>query len=238
MNKINLQLYSIREDVAKDFKASLKKVSEIGFTGVEFAGVDPKEMKKWLKEYNLEAISSHSNVFANLDGELEYLNYLGAKNIILPSANFDNRDKVLELAENLNRIGEITKKQGISLGYHNHSFEFKKDDDGKWLLDVLFENTDPDLVSVQLDVCWALVGGADPVDYLSKYKDRARTLHLKEVLVKNPYEGTAIGKGIIDFQAIYDLLGDKSAYIVEQEDIAMDVWQGLELSVEYLRALK
>ena len=158
MDRINLQLYSVREDAGKDFRGTLEKVARTGFTGIEFAGfygVDAKIMKKWLEELGLEAVSSHSNVFDNLDEEIEYLCTVGAKHIVLPSANFDNRDVVLKLAEDLNRIGEKCKRHGLNLGYHNHSFEFKKDEDGKWLLDVLFENTDPNLVSV-LDVCWRM----------------------------------------------------------------------------------
>ncbi|NLN03717.1 MAG: TIM barrel protein [Clostridiaceae bacterium] len=240
MDRINLQLYSVREDAEKDFRGTLERVARTGFTGVEFAGfygVDAKTMKKWLDEFGLEAVSSHSNVFGNLDEEIEYLCTVGAKHIVLPSANFENRDLVLKLAEDLNNIGEKCKQNGLSLGYHNHSFEFKKDEDGKWLLDVLFENTDPDLVSVQLDVCWALVGGVNPVEYLKKYKDRALTVHMKEVKTVSPYEGTAIGLGIVDFAGIYNLLGDECDYIIEQEGIAMDTWEGLAMSVDYLRKI-
>ena len=92
-------------------------------------------------------------------------------------------------------------------------------------------------MSLQLDVCWALVGGADPLEYLAKYKDRNKTVHLKEVLTKEPFEGTAIGRGIVDFKGIYQLLGDSPVYIVEQEEIAMDVWEGLSYSVEYLKEI-
>lgn len=240
MDRINLQLYSVREDAGKDFRGTLEKVARTGFTGIEFAGfygVDAKIMKKWLEELGLEAVSSHSNVFDNLDEEIEYLCTVGAKHIVLPSANFDNRDVVLKLAEDLNRIGEKCKRHGLNLGYHNHSFEFKKDEDGKWLLDVLFENTDPNLVSVQLDVCWAHVGGVDPVKYLKKYKDRALTVHMKEVKTVSPYEGTAIGLGIVNFAGIYNLLGDECDYIIEQEGIAMDTWEGLSMSVDYLRKI-
>ncbi len=241
MDNINLQLYSVGQYAQNDFYGTLKRVAKTGFSGVEFAGffgIDAKQMKNWLDELGLKAVSSHSNVFVNLDELIEYLCEVGAKHVVLPSANFDNRDAVLKLAESLNIAGDKCKKAGLSLGYHNHSFEFKKDESGKWLLDVLYENTDPDLVSVQLDVCWATVGGADPIKYLSKYKNRAKTVHLKEVKTISPYEGTAIGQGIVDFGGLYRLLGEDCSYIVEQEGIAMDTWTGLELSVEYLKNIK
>lgn len=240
MKKVNLQLYSVGSETAKDFYATLKNVAKIGYTGVEFAGyfgIDAKTMKSWLEDCGLEAVSSHTNVFANLDAEIEYLNTVGASHIVLPHAGFENRDAVQKLAEELNKIGEKCKKNGLKLGYHNHSHEFNKDEDGKWLLDVLYENTDPDLVKVQLDVCWATVGHADPIEYLRKYKDRATTVHMKEVKTISPYEGTAIGQGIVDFAGIYRLLGDDAIYIVEQEGIAMDLWEALEISVNYLKKL-
>lgn len=240
MNKVNLQLYSVREDTAKDFRATLENVAKIGYTGVEFAGyngIDAKTMKKWLDDCGLVAVSSHTNVFANLDAEIEYLNTVGASHIVLPHSGFENRDAVLRLAEDLNKIGEKCKKNGLNLGYHNHSHEFRKDEDGKWLLDVLYENTDPEFVKVQLDVCWATVGNADPIEYLRKYKDRATTVHMKEVKTISPYEGTAIGQGIVDFAGIYNLLGEKTIYIVEQEGIAMDMWEALRISVNYLKEL-
>ena len=73
--------------------------------------------------------------------------------------------------------------------------------------------------------------------YLKKYKDRALTVHMKEVKTVSPYEGTAIGLGIVDFAGIYNLLGDECDYIIEQEGIAMDTWEGLSMSVDYLRKI-
>ena len=82
------------------------------------------------------------------------------------------------------------------------------------------------------------MGGADPVAYLTKYKDRVKMVHMKEVKTVSPYEGTAIGMGLVDFPGIYKLLGDEVLYIVEQEGLPhMETWEGLRLSSEYLEVL-
>jgi sugar phosphate isomerase/epimerase len=82
------------------------------------------------------------------------------------------------------------------------------------------------------------VGGADPVEYLRKYQSRVRSVHMKEVKTVSPYDGTAIGEGIVDFKGIYGLFGDNAIYIVEQEGLRdMETWEGLRRSVEYLKKL-
>ena len=242
MDKLGIQLYSVGSFMAQSVPDTLKRVAECGYSQVEFAGyfgVAAKEMKRMLDEYGLEAVSSHANVVGNLDAELEYMQTVGAKNIACAGiGDFNSRENVLRIAELFNRIGEKCEAAGIHFSYHNHSHEFNRDERGEWLLDILYENTDPKLVNVQLDVCWALVGGADPVEYLRKYRDRVKMVHMKEVKTVAPYEGTAIGMGLVDFPGIYKLLGDEVLYIVEQEGLPhMETWEGLRLSSEYLKKL-
>lgn len=242
MKEIGLQLYSVGSDMAQNVSETLKRVAELGYSQVEFAGyfgVDAKEMKKLLDANGLRAVSSHANVLGDLDGEIKYMQALGAEDLVCAGiGGFDSRDNVLKIAEQFNEIGKKCRANGMHFSYHNHAHEFVRDEDGNWLLDVLYENTDPELVNVQLDVCWALVGGADPVEYLRKYKDRVRLVHMKEVKTVSPYDGTAIGQGIVDFKGIYDLLGDGVYYIVEQEGLRdMETWEGLRLSAEYLKRL-
>lgn len=241
MKEVALQLYSIGGETASDFYGALCRTAEAGFTGVEFAGYggnSAAQMKKWLDELKLTPLSTHTNVFENLDQQLEYLQALGVKNIVLPHAPFESEEQVLKLAESMNQIGEKCLSAGIQLSYHNHAHEFRKNDSGTWLLDIFYDHTDPKLVGMQLDVCWATVGGADPAAYLAKYRSRIHTVHMKEVLTISPYAGTAIGDGIVNFKGIYDLLGDSAAYIVEQEAIStMDTWTALRKSVDYLKKL-
>lgn len=242
MKHIGLQLYSVGGDMAKDVYATLKRTAEIGYTGVEFAGyfgIPAEQMKAWLDEFGLKAYSSHMNVFGDFETETAYLKGVGADNAVLPGGpSFASEKDVLELAAKMNELGKKYKSEGIKLGYHNHSHEFVMNGDKGRMLDVLYDNTDPEYVGMQLDVCWSTVAGQDPVEYLKKYQNRVSLVHMKEVLTVSPYEGTAIGEGIVDFKAIYNLLGDDIIYIVEQEGIkTMETWEGLEKSCKYLAML-
>lgn len=241
MKEIGLQLYSIAHETSKDFGAALKKVAATGFKTIEFAGygnIDAKTMKSMLDELGLNAVSSHTGmVFDNLDWEIEYLNTVGAKHIVLPALSMANRNEVLSVTEKMNKIGEKCKANGLIFSYHNHSHEFIKDENGEYYLDVLYSNTDPEYVKMQLDVCWAVVGGVDPVEYLKKYPGRCLICHMKDVKNISPYEGTAVGLGIVNFKGIVNTLGQKVDYIVEQEGISMDCWEGLAQSVKYLSEL-
>lgn len=240
MKKVALQLYSLQDETARDFYGSLKKVAEAGYTGVEFAGygnVPADEMRSWLQEFGLEAISTHTNVLGNLEQEISYCQTLGMKHLVLPWAGFESRDAILALAEAMNRAGKKCLEEGLTLSYHNHSHEFRRNEEGELWLDFFLANTDPSYVKLQLDVCWATVGGVDPVSYLRQYQNRSLLVHCKEVKTVEPYEGTAVGDGLVDFAGIYGLLGDQCQYIVEQEHLSIDRWEALRKSADFLHRL-
>lgn len=238
MSEIALQLYSVGHEAETDFYGTLKKTAAIGYNGVEFAGYygySAAEMKRMLTELGLNAVSSHCNALENIADHIKYMNELGAMNIVVPHHPFSDRESVLRFADEMNQAGRVYKENGLMLGYHNHSHEFKKDENGEYLFDVFYHNTDPEFVSMQMDVCWVTVAREDPIAYLKKYANRSRTVHLKEVKTIEPYMGTTIGKGIIDFKGIYEVLGLDMQYIVEQETIGEDLWEALEESVSYLK---
>jgi len=251
VEKIYLQVYSVIDDMIAASMDTLERIAKIGYTGVEFAAIDdykvsPKEIKKKIDSLGLMAVSNHGNV-GEIEHEMELANILGYKNIVCPGiGEFNNRDQILEIAEFFNNVGETCSKNGFTFSFHNHYGEFKCDEvTGERLLDVLYDNTDPRYVNMQLDVCWATVAGVDPVSYLKKYQNRAKLVHMKEVLTLDPFLGTGIGSGIVDFNGIYKLLKDDVLYVVEQEGNiftcdgkVIDVWDGLKSSYEYLRGLQ
>jgi len=186
VDKRYIQLYSIREEAGKDFVGSLKKLAEIGYTGVEFAGghyggLAASEMKKVLADLNLEPISSHI-MSAMVPGQIDYAVELGIKYIIDPMKNIGNYDEAAAFAEELNKTGELCKKSGLLFGYHNHRHEFVECKDGT-LMDTLLINTNPDLVCFQLDVGWATCAGCDVPAFLKKYAGRFKMIHVKECAV-------------------------------------------------------
>lgn len=204
---VALQVYSIREEAAKDFKKAMKAVKEIGYDGVELAGlygIPAAEIKKVLDEVGLIPVSAHVSELMNGGAELsdvlnDYLT-IGVKYIAVPYLGEGMRpgdagfDEVLKKIEN---IGIETRKKGLTLLYHNHDFEFIKLPDGTYGLDYMYANTSPDNLKTELDTCWVNVGGENPSEYIRKYTGRAPVVHLKD------FEGSKS-------EQMYELIGIKS----------------------------
>lgn len=151
---LGVALYTLRDRTAQDFIGTLKQVKEIGYQGVEFAGygsISAKDMSAALKDIGLEAVSSHvplDTLENNLPAALDYASEIGCSYIACPWIPVDRRGTkrgYVELAESLNRIGEQSRKQGISLLYHHHEFEFEQFD-GEFALDIILNETDATLL--------------------------------------------------------------------------------------------
>jgi len=155
---------------------------------------------------------------------------------------------IRKLADTLNKAGELCRSAGLNLCYHNHAFEYQPTPDGR-LLDVLMKTADPKLVSLELDVMWAHVGGVDPVSILKQYGDRIPLVHLKNVApgVETRYNENIpraafreLGNGVVDIPAV--LRAAKQAgvkhYFVEQDQTPGDPLQSLRASFQYLEGQK
>lgn len=183
MDKRYIQLYSLGNELSKDFVGSLNKIAEIGYTGVEFAGayyggIDAKTLKGTLDGLKLDPLSSHI-ASAQVPGQLNYAVELGLKYIIDPMSSLSTYEEALAFAEKLNETGKLCLEQGIAFGYHNHRHEFLEGKDG-YLLETLLLNTNPDWVCFQLDVGWATCAGVDVPAFLKKYPGRFKLIHVKE----------------------------------------------------------
>lgn len=194
--KTGVQLYSVRTNLAEDFEATLKQVSEIGYDGVEFAGLcgkDPAEIRELCKKYNLEPISAHvpfDDLNDNTEKVMADYAAIGCKFIVIPYLQPELRpgeegfNKVLDNAE---RIGKAAKENGMTLLYHNHDFEFKKIGE-EYALDYLYRTVSAEFLETEVDTCWVNVAGVEPAEYVRKYKCRAPIVHLKDFYKK---EGAA-----------------------------------------------
>ena len=184
---IALQLYTVREDMATDFEGTLKKVKEMGYDGVEFAGLFGKtaaQVKEMCKKYDLVPVSAHVPFvdMMNNPALLEIYAEIGCEYVVIPYLTEEyrpGREKFHEVIEGAKFLGEKAKALGLKLAYHNHDFEFEKLD-GEYALDVLYKEVPVDLLQTQLDTCWVNVGGEDPVAYIRKYAGRADLVHLKD----------------------------------------------------------
>lgn len=198
--KIGLQLYSVRDEMEKDMDACLKKVKEMGYDCVEFAGFFGKtadEVKGILEKYDLEAISTHQTVGIKDDEPfspeeaIKYLKAIGVKYCVIPwyglyqlTEEWDDTKKKFE------KSSAMLKKGGIELYYHNHDFEFEKVN-GRIVHDMIFEELGLEVIKPEIDVCWAKYAGFEPVDVMKKYAGKINILHLKDFVCKKLASGPA-----------------------------------------------
>jgi sugar phosphate isomerase/epimerase len=265
---IGLQLYTVRDEVAKDLPGTLKQVAAIGYREVELAGGPQRpvaEMRRLLADNGLTCPSVHASM-AELqtaaDEKIEFVRELGAQNLVcafpwtadsrFKSAGGQGIAAGITLddwkwnAEQLNRIGERARKAGVRMGYHNHNMEFRSYD-GVVGFDELLRLTDPGLVTIELDIAWVLTAGADPVHYLQKHADRISLLHVKEVrkdlqVVRDKLaaQTTEVGSGKIDWRGLFAAMDPQQIkhYFVEQENFERPPLEAVKISFDYLRNLK
>ncbi len=202
---VALQVYSVRDDMEKDFRGTLARVKALGYDGVEFAGLygnAPADIKAWCQELELVPISAHVP-FVDMMNDPELLaDYaaIGCKYVAIPYLTEEYRpgaEKFEEVIAGAKLLGEKARALGMQLLYHNHDFEFLKVD-GKYALDILYDTVPAELLATELDTCWVNVGGEDPAGYVRKYSGRAPIVHLKDFVgskAENMYALIGIDNG-------------------------------------------
>jgi len=225
---IGIQLYTVRQNLAKDFKGTLKKVAKIGYKNFEFAGyggMEAADLMSFMDEIGAKTCGTHEGYegfLQDFDRVLEFNQTLGTPYLTVPSMPGRVRNAGLgelkRFADNLNKFGYRAKKAGMQLCYHNHYFEFKKIDGEKTIWDVLFTETDADMVKAEIDVAWIYKGGVDPVAHLDKWGDRIKLLHMKDLDAAKK-QTMPVGEGVIDLQAVVNKAKEIGVdwYIVEQD---------------------
>ena len=186
--KIGLQLYSVRDDMQKDFEGTIKKVKEMGYDVVEFAGYyghDADEIKALLEKYDLECVSVHQKYEAFLEDEeamVEFQRKLGIKYSIIPWMDRSKQaDKEVfpQTIKEIKTVAKALSKIGVKMGYHNHEFEFETYND-EFLIDLFRKEFTDDEMFLQVDTCWCKYAGYDPAEYIKKYNGKIPVLHLKD----------------------------------------------------------
>jgi sugar phosphate isomerase/epimerase len=253
IEKIGLELYTVRDLLKKDFEGIIAKVAKIGYKEVELAGylndlpnVNPpvKRAKELLDSNGLSAPSSHIS-YNMLSVEkwpkvIEASETLGHKYIVNPSidrALVKTSDGWKKAAEKFNWAGKESARSNIQFGYHNHVEEFKPLPDGKLPYDVLLSECDAKLVKMEMDLGWAHEAHADPLKYFEKYPGRFPLVHVKDFDQNGKM--TEVGSGVIDWKAIFaksELAGIKH-YFVEQDE-SKDPMESIQKSFDYLEKLR
>ncbi|MCQ2431804.1 MAG: sugar phosphate isomerase/epimerase [Clostridia bacterium] len=188
---VAVQVYSVRDAAAADFKGTLQAIKDMGYDGVEFAGLygnKPEDVKALCKEIGLVPISAHvalDEMLADPEKVIGDYAAVGVKYIAVPYLQEDRRpgtpgwDKTIA---DIKLVAKVAKDKGIQMLYHNHDFEFVKID-GKYALDILYEVISEDLLKTELDTCWVNVGGENPAEFVRKYTGRAPVVHLKDFVM-------------------------------------------------------
>lgn len=241
---ISVQLYTLREDTAKDFLGTLEKVAEIGYKGVEFAGygdITASKMKDALGRLGLKASGSHVGVDLltnKLDEIIEYNLEIGNSFIICPWAKYESKEDYLNAAKFYNKAGEKCRQKGIQFCYHNHAFEFDTFD-GEYGLDILYKETDPELVQAEVDTYWVYHAGVNPVDYVKKYAGRCPLIHLKDMEAGENKDFAEVGEGIINIAGIIAASKEAGAkwLVVEQDKCKRPALESVKISFENLKKM-
>ena len=258
---IGLQLYTVRNEMEKDPAVTLARVAKIGYTSVEgasytgngkFYGMSPKEFAKLLKQNGLVIPSSHyrlgeeeingkisnGTILHGWNKAIDDASEAGIKYMVcayLSDAERKGLDHYKYVANQLNIAGEKCKKSGIQLCYHNHDFEFIKQDN-KYPYDILM-SADKDLVKMEMDIYWIKKAGQDPIALFKKHPGRYPLWHVKDMDNTPEHDFTEVGNGIIDFKEIfkYKNLAGMKYFFVEQDKCPGSPFDSITKSIKYIK---
>lgn len=221
VDRVGLQLYTLRNELSQDFEGTLARVAELGYKEMEFAGYygrSASEVRSILDQNGMTSPAAHIQLQAlrdDLEGEVERAAVLGQKYVVVPILPESQRriSDYQRTADYLNRAGEVCKRSGIKMGYHNHDFEFIELE-GRIPYDILLDETDAGLVDMELDLYWIRNAGVDPVAYFENHPGRFSMLHVKDM---DEFGRMAdVGRGEINFAEIFsyaDTAGIKHFFV-------------------------
>ena len=245
LQRIGMELYTVRSLTAKDLAGVLAQLAKIGYKEVEFAGYQghsAAEVRAMLDQNGLTAPSAHIDL-AKIEGEADTTfadaKVVGHRWITVPSLPRGPRQTVddwKQLAVRFNAAARKVKDAGFRFAFHNHNDVFRKAGD-ELPIDILMRETDPALVSYQMDVYWVVNGGGNPVELLGKYPGRFTMLHLKDSMGAPDHKMADVGSGTIDFKAILSHAKGIENYFVERDD-PTDPMASAAASFNYLSRLE
>jgi len=242
-----VQLYSFRDEMAKDALGTLEQIASIGLKKIESArsgkghyyGLSPKAMKDACDALGMKLTSGHVALDDKFERTMEEAVASGQEYLICSSMPSKGQtvENYKKVADAFNKAGEACNKLGLKFGYHNHEYEFESEK-GEVLYDVLMNNTQADLVHMELDLGWVIVGGKDPLDYFKKYPGRFPLWHLKDMNMTKK-ESTEFGKGGLDISAMManqETSGVQHIFI-EQEEYASTPLESMKHNMAFLNNL-
>jgi len=242
---VSLQMFTLREESQQDFIGTLKKVADIGYEGVEFAGygdLTAKELRQVIDDLGLRASSSHVPL-VELEKDLSKVisdqHQLGSTKIVCPYLPPERRSEqdYLKLINLLNQFGETCSKEGLTLCYHNHDFELEKLSDGRTALEAILDDTNPDWVKAEFDIYWLTKAGQNPLDWIQRYENRTPLIHLKDMTTDDEQFFAELGTGGVDIEAVLQQgqAANVEWWVVEQDRSRRSPLESIEISMTYLK---
>ena len=244
LDRIGIQLYTVRREFSRNPEATLAQVAEIGFKEVELWGFPSgtaKSLRAALDRLGLAAPSGHVSPDGVWEQTLDDAATLGQRYVVVASIPEERRrtlDDWKRTGASFNMIGEIARKAGIQFCYHNHDFEFVKVGD-RIGYDVLLAETDRSLVRLEMDLYWITKAGQDPLAYFAKWPGRFPLVHVKDMDATPRRSFTEVGRGTIDFRRIFAKAKQAGIrhWFYEQDTTPGPPLDSAKISYDYLKAL-
>lgn len=250
-NSIGIQLYTLKDLIPKDPKGVMTKLAELGYKEIEtygykeskIFGMEFKEFGKLSKDLGLKIVSGHYGmdmVRGDWERAVADAKSIGQEYMIVAWLNEKDRapETIKSVCNEMNKAGEICKKYGVRMGYHNHDFEFKAIE-GKILYDVMLTELDPKYVGQEMDIYWVVYAGHDPVKYFEKYPGRFEQWHVKDMDKEDSKNNADVGTGTIDFKELFAKAkqsGMKHFYI-EQETFKGSPIDSVKAGIDNLKKI-
>ena len=248
LSDFGVQLYSVRDLIEADPKGVMTQLAKLGFTKFEsyagkqgfLWGMTPAEYSSFMGEIGVNTMSTHCDTTKDLQKSIDEAAAAGLSYLLQPWIGpQETIDDWKRRAEEFNERGELCAKAGLKFGYHNHDYSFKTQE-GQVPQEILLENTDPNRVIFELDLCWIEAAGMDTVAHLTKYAGRYQLVHVKDLVRKPEPHSTDLGTGEIDFTKILAAASASgvSQFIFEQEHYPESVMKSMGLGAEYLKGVR
>jgi len=236
----SLQLYTVRKPLEEDLAGTIARVAGIGFTKVEpynfVATADA--LHAALTEHGIAAPSGHAPFLsADQDEIFAAANKLGITTVIdpyTPAEKWQTAESIEEIAAGLNAAAKKGAEYGVRVGYHNHAWEISSKVNGSTALEYLASLLDPEVV-LEVDTFWVGVGGENPAELLARLGDRVKFIHLKDgPLIEDTKTQLPAGQGEVAIWDVIDAVPSLEAGVVEFDDYAGDIFDGITESLAYL----
>ncbi len=245
LDRIGIQLYTVRSLMSKDFEGTLAEIAKIGYREVEFAGYfnrTPSLVRASLAANKLTSPSTHVGLPKDDTAwkeTLDQANEIGHSWVTvasLPNSARTTPDDWKRTADRFNQLGTMAQSSGLRFAYHNHDIEFVPFD-GTNGLELLLKGTDPKAVDFEMDIYWVVKGGADPLDLIKRFPGRFALFHAKDATAAPERKMVDVGAGTIDFGKIF-AAGKARHVFVEHDSPPKDPLMSAHASFQYLKQLE